>query len=84
MEIIDYKSYGNIDIMLINILSDGTIYYTKRENKSTWAFHNGGISCIFDKTIYNVGYIGGYKYSLNSNCATKWRDMLRRSYDIWT
>lgn len=49
-------------------------------------FKNGDISCPYEKTILNVGYLGEGKYKVTINGKTTkhynlWRTMLKRCYD---
>ncbi|NRU52441.1 AP2 domain-containing protein [Clostridium beijerinckii] len=75
MKIIKYNSQDNITILFPE---QDYIVYNRRYDE----FKDGRIKSPFDRTIYNIGFIGigNYKYDCKSKESSVWRDMLRRCY----
>lgn len=80
MKIIAYRKSDDIDVEFL----DDFHYIAKHQTYSN--FKNGLIKSPYDRTLYNIGYIGVGEY----NTGTKeehtkeyvtWRNMLRRCYD---
>jgi hypothetical protein len=68
---------------------DIDIYFPKYDwtfkNAKYQHFKNGDIKCPYDKSVYDVGYIGEGKYKVNKNgkntrVYSTWRHMLQRCY----
>lgn len=80
MKIIEYTNNKNI---IVEFMDE----YKCQKKTSYRAFKNGEVSNLYDRTIYNVGYIGKGEYNqyLPNNKVTReydeWKGMLRRCYD---
>ena len=80
MKIIAYRKSDDIDVEFL----DDSHYIAEHQIYSN--FKNGLIKSPYDKTLYNVGYIGVGEYNTGTKKEhTKeyvtWRNMLRRCYD---
>lgn len=76
MKIIEYNS--NMDIVV-----EFQDKYRYRKRTIYKAFREGKIKNLYDKTIYNIGYLGEGKYSnkKHEKIYDTWEHMLRRCYD---
>ena len=79
MIIIEYRTNKDIDV-----------YFPKHnwtaENKEYQCFKKGNIKCVYDRSVYDVGYIGEGDYKVSENRKSTrvyntWRHMLQRCYD---
>ena len=80
MKIIAYRSYNDIDIYFEK-------YNWIKYNAKLHHFLDGNVSCPYEKRIFNVGFMGEYDFSnedinMVKNAKKKWRNMLRRAYDV--
>jgi hypothetical protein len=73
MKIIKYNSQSNITVFFPE---HDYITYNRRYDE----FKDGRIRSPFDKTVYNIGYIGVGEYNEGLKEINIWRDMLRRCY----
>ena len=78
MIIANYNGCMNIDVYFPEY--DWTFKNAKYQH-----FKNGDIKCPYDKSVYDVGYIGEGKYKVNKNgkntrVYSTWRHMLQRCY----
>ncbi|UUV46298.1 hypothetical protein [Bacillus phage vB_BanS-Thrax2] len=75
--VVEYKNANDIVVEFEN----GYKVHTTYQN-----FKKGNVKSVYDKSVFNVGYIGegNYKPSINSkdtHCYSLWVQMLRRCYD---
>lgn len=81
MKIIEYKNAKNVVVEFQDEykVTVRTIYKH---------FKSGQISNPYDKTVYNVGYIGEGKYKISKDnkstkCYATWKSILQRCYDAY-
>lgn len=79
MIIVEYRMNKDIDVYFpeYNWIFKGVTYQN---------FKNGDIKCPYEKSVYDVGYIGEGEYKVNKNGKNTrvydiWKGMLRRCYD---
>lgn len=77
--ITDYRKYNDIDVYFPE-------YNWTKEHVQYINFVNGRVKCPYEKTIFNIGYIGEGRYNVSINGKhTKhydiWNRMLCRCYD---
>lgn len=77
MTIIKYNSAKDITIQFDNGFIKNTRYHR---------FKEGAVPSVYDKTVYNIGYLGEGVYEAYINDSftksyTKWKSMLQRCYD---
>jgi len=84
MIITDYRNNADIDVCIINILSDGTIKYNNICNRMYNHFKNGkDIKSPYDKATCGIGYIGeGYRPKDVPEIYRFWNHMLTRTNSI--
>lgn len=78
MVIVDYRTNKDIDIYFPEY--DWTFKNTTYKN-----FKNGKIKCLYEKSVYGVGYIGEGNYKVSENgkdtrVYNTWHSMLERCY----
>lgn len=76
MRIVEYKNNSNI---LVEFQDE----YKARKSATYHDFKKGNIKNVYDKTIYNIGFLGEGKYNSKDYpyIYRKWYDMLKRCYD---
>ena len=79
MKIIAYRSNEDIDIQF-----QDEFYYIK-EHQTYSNFKTGSVKNPFDKTVFNIGYVGAGKYKTKENNKftkyyQQWKNMLLRCY----
>lgn len=78
MQVIKYESNKNI---LVRFLDNGNVVQT------SWkVFCEGKVKNVFDKSVFNVGFIGEGKYKVTENSITTphyrvWHSLIRRVHD---
>lgn len=77
--IIDYRKYNDIDVYFPE-------YSWTKEHVQYINFINGRVKCPYERTVFNIGYVGEGKYNISLNgkhtkCYNIWNRMLSRCYD---
>lgn len=87
----NYNNYGTLmKIFEYNNANDMVVEfqdkYRAKVHTNYRAFKKGNIKNPYDKTVFNIGYLGIGKYKTKENkketkCSQTWRNMLQRCYD---
>ena len=79
MVITDYKKWDDVDVYFPEY--DWTFNHAEYS-----AFKKGNIKCVYERRVFDVGYLGDGKYKSRENgkktkCYNTWQSMLERCYD---
>ena len=83
LEIVDYRKWDQVDVMVITRLESGEFKYYRSNNCEYSCFIKGSIGSPFDKSTCGVGYmgIGSYSSITHPKLHMFWSGMLFRGYN---